>query len=276
MFPYIHIGGITISTWRVVVIDGVALCWILFLIRARNQRYSLSTVFVWLLLGLPVGTLGGHLFNMVIPALFGVSSASYSLSGLTVIGSIVSCLLYSYFFITYVMKVPWTPLLDAVAFTFPLSILIGRMGCLLSGCCYGKIAPDSLRTSALSLFTMPVGLYAESSSAGHDFLGVPRATLIWDLPLLLMINALIALVAAETLYRNRDRWKLYPGTVFAATSALYAAGRLPIEFLRKEEGAGNALVNPWQVAVAVLLLASCVWLCYCLYRRSLIISHRLS
>jgi len=273
MLPFIHIGGFAISTWRVVVIDGLVLCWILFLIRARNRGYPRSAVFLWLLLGLPAGAAGGHIFNRLIPALAGVNSASYALSGLTVIGSIVACLAFSYFYITYVMKVPWTPLLDAVAFTFPLSIFIGRIGCLFAGCCYGKAAPASVKTSLLSVLTLPVGLYAESSSAGHDFLGVPRDSLVWDLPLFLMINTAIALIAAETLYRKRDQWRLYPGTVFSATGALYAGGRFFIEFLRKEEGAGAVLFNPWQVAVAVLFIVFAVWLGACLYRRSRSLTH---
>ena len=87
-----------------------------------------------------------------------------------------------------------------------------------------------------------------------------------------MINALVALVVAETLYRNRERWKLYPGIVFAATGAFYAAGRFPLEFLRKEEGAADVLLNPWQLAVAVLFVVFFVWLLAGLYRRSKIIS----
>jgi phosphatidylglycerol---prolipoprotein diacylglyceryl transferase len=267
MFPFIHIGGLGISTWRVVVVDGVLLCWILFLVRARNLGYPFRSVFLWLVLGLPVGALGGHLFNQLIPTLAGAGN-SYPFSGLTVIGSIFSCLLFSFFYIKHVMKTSPLPVLDAVAFTFPLSILIGRIGCLFAGCCYGKAAPASLKTSLLSVFTLPVGLYAESSSAGHDFLGVPRDSLVWNLPLFLMINTAIALIVAEVLYRRRDRWRLYPGTVFSATGALYAGGRFFIEFLRKEEGAGGSLFNPWQVGVAVLFAFFAVWSRACLYRRS--------
>jgi phosphatidylglycerol:prolipoprotein diacylglycerol transferase len=271
MFPFIHIGGLSISTWRVVVVDGEVLCWILFLVRARNLGYPFRTVFFWLVLGLPVGALGGHLFNQLIPALTGAGN-SYPFSGLTVIGSIFSCLLFSFFYIKHVMKTPPLPLLDAVAFTFPLSILIGRVGCFFAGCCYGKPAPDSLKASLLSVFTLPVGFYAGSSSAGHDFIGLRPDSLVWDLPLLLMSNALVALVVAETLYRNRERWKLYPGSVFAATGALYAAGRFPLEFLRKEEGAADVLFNPWQLAIAVLFVVFFVWLLAGLYRRSKTIS----
>jgi phosphatidylglycerol:prolipoprotein diacylglycerol transferase len=273
MLPVIHIAGLELSTWRAVVFDGVVLCWILFLVRAHRLGYSFYTVFPWLLFGLPVGVLGGHLFNKLIPVLAGAGGNTYPFSGYTVIGSIFSCLVFSFFYIKYVMKAPLTRLLDAVAFTFPLSVLVGRMGCLLSGCCYGKLAPGSVKSSFLSLFTVPVGFYVEPSTAWHDFAGVPRDSLVWDLPLLLMMNALLALIAAETLYRNREKWGLFPGTVFAATSALYAGGRFLIEFLRKEEGTGNALFNPWQLAIAFLFIVSLVWLGVCMRRRSRTVSH---
>ncbi len=274
MLPYIHIFGWTISAWRVLVIDGVVLCWILFLVRARNRRFPFTSVFLWLVLGLPAGALGGHLFNKVIPLIVGAAGASQSFTGLTVLGSIIACLTFSYFYITYVMKVPWTPLLDAVSFTFPLSIFIGRIGCLLSGCCYGKPVSDALKTSMLSVLMVPVGFYAEDSTARHDYGNTHLDNLIWNLPVLLMINAVIALAVSETLYRRRERWQLHPGTVFSATGTLYAGGRFFIEFLRKEEGAGTALFNPWQIAVAVLFLFFAGWLSACLYRRSRTITQK--
>jgi phosphatidylglycerol---prolipoprotein diacylglyceryl transferase len=268
MLPLIHIGGVEISTWRVVVLAGIVLCWIIFLMRARKLGYSFHTVFPLLLFGLPVGTLGAHLFNKLIPALAGAGNAAYSLAGLTVIGSIVTCLLFSFFYIKYIMKMPPMQLIDAGAFTFPLSILIGRMGCLLNGCCYGKIAPDLVKSSLLSVFTIPVGFYVEPSSAWHDYLGVPHDSLAWNLPLLLMINVFLVLMVTETMYRNRIKWELYPGTVFAATSMLYAGGRFFIEFMRKEDAVDNALFNPWQLALLVLFFASLLWFFVSLYRRS--------
>lgn len=257
-----------ISTWRVVVLAGIILCWIIFLIRARKLGYSFYTVFPWLLFGLLVGTLGAHLFNKLIPDLAGMGNAAYSFKGTTVIGSIVFCLLFSFFYIKYIIKIPPMQLLDASAFAFPLSIFIGRMGCLLNGCCYGKIAPNSVNPSLLSVFTIPVGFYVEPSSAWHDYLGVPHDSLAWNLPLLLMINVFLILMVTETMYRNRIKWELYPGTVFAATSMLYAGGRFFIEFMRKEDGVHNALFNPWQLALLVLFFASLLWFCVSLYRRS--------
>jgi phosphatidylglycerol:prolipoprotein diacylglycerol transferase len=267
MFPFIHIGDLEISTWRIVVLAGIITCWVLSLIRSKKLGYSSQAVFLWLLFSLPVGTLGGHLFNKIIPSLMGVESASQLLSGLTVTGSIIFCVLFSLIYIRYVIKVPPLPLLDAVAFTFPLSILIGRIGCLTAGCCYGRPAPVSVKNSVLSLFTLPAGSYAPPSHAWEAYQSLPKGSVVWDLPLLLMLNVFFVLAITEIMYRNAGKWRLYPGTVFAATCCLYTAGRFPIEFLRMEEVVGGALLNPWQLTTLALFFISLFWLGFSLYKR---------
>lgn len=267
MHPHIHIGGLELSSWRIVVLSGVMLCWALFLPRAKRLGYSRSSILFLLVLALPVGTIGGHLVNALIPVLFGLGWATPA-SGLTVIGSIVSVLGFGLLYIKYVIKTDAMPLLDAVAFTFPLSIMIGRAGCLLSGCCYGKLASEPARGSLLSVFTIPSDLYAPTSQAWQVLRDCPRGSLVWNLPLMLMLNALFVLITVETLYRNRERWRLYPGTVMAAACTQYAGGRFFMEFLRKDALSVGTLFNPWQLAIFALFCVSLIWLCVSLVRRS--------
>lgn len=272
MIPLIHIGSFEISTWRVVVLAGVILCWILFMKRATSLGYSSQSVFPWLVLGLPVGTVGGHLFNKIIPALTGAGVDSHPLSGLTVIGSIVSCVVFSIFYIRYVIKKPPMPLLDAVAFTFPLSIFIGRFGCLLNGCCYGRRVPDAKSNSFLSVFTLPTDFYVPPSQAWQDYRDMLPNIHVWNLPMFLMANAFFVLIITEYVYRNRVKWRLYPGTVFAATTCLYAAGRFPLEYMRHEDMVAGTLLNPWQLSSLALFILSLLWLSFCMYKRSQTIS----
>ncbi|MEK6742972.1 MAG: prolipoprotein diacylglyceryl transferase family protein [Nitrospirota bacterium] len=267
MHPHIHIGGLELSSWRIVVLAGVLLCWALFLPRAKRLGYSRSSILFLLVLALPVGTVGGHLVNALIPAVFGLGWAAPA-SGLTVIGSIVSVLGFSLLYIKYVIKTDAMPLLDAVAFTFPLSIMIGRTGCLLSGCCYGKLASDQVRNSLLSVFTVRTDLYAPTSQAWQVLRDWPQGSLIWNLPLMLMLNALFVLITVETLYRNRERWRLQPGTVMAAACTQYAGGRFFMEFLRRDDLSVGAVFNPWQLAIGILFFVSLTWLCVSLVRRS--------
>jgi prolipoprotein diacylglyceryltransferase len=85
---------------------------------------------------------------------------------------------------------------------------------------------------------------------------------------MLVLNAFFVLITVETLYRNRVRWRLYPGTVMAAACTQYAGGRFFMEFLRKDDLVVGALFNPWQLAVLALFCISLTWLCVCLVRRS--------
>ncbi len=266
MYPHIHIIGIELSTWRLTALAGILLCWALFLPRAKRLGYPLGLVVLLVVLALPAGMVGGNLFNRLIPWAFGLPGV-YRESGITVIGSIVFVLVFGLLYARFVLKADPMPLLDAVAFTLPLSILIGRLGCLLSGCCFGRIASPSLGDSLLSLFTLPVDLYAADSQAGQALAGVARGTLLWNLPLFLMLNALFVLITAEMLYRNRERWRLVPGTVMAATAAQYAGGRFLMEFLRRDDLVGGTRYNPWQLAVLALFVVSLVWLVVCLARR---------
>ena len=266
MFPHFHIGALSLSSWRITVLAGLLLCWVLFLLRARRMGYPFLPILYLLVLALPVGTVGGQLFNTVIPRIFGLAGA-YRSTGLTVIGSIVLVLLFGMLYARYVLKVPALPLLDAVAFTFPLSIMIGRMGCLLSGCCFGKFATGVAGSPFLSLCTLSAGIYAPTSQAGIVLRDAPAGSMVWNLPLFLMLNALFVLITAESLFRNRERWRLVPGTVMAATAAQYSGGRFLLEFLRRDDLVGSTWFNPWQLAVLVLFILSLSWLGLCLYRR---------
>ena len=246
---------------------ALVLCWFLVLKRTRRLGYPSTQVLVLLVLGLPVGVIGGIWFNRLIPFIFGLKGLEAN--GLTVIGSIVCAIAFSAAYIKYVLKTPALPLLDAAAFTLPLSIGIGRFGCLLNGCCFGMLAPDWVKTSLWRTLTIPVRLYTPNSFAGQTLKGtLPGDVLLWNLPLMLMLHELGVLIVAETLYRNRERWGLLPGTVLAAVVAQEAGGRFFLEFLRWDEHVGASAFNAWQLSVAAVCLVSLALLSGRLIRRN--------
>ena len=230
------------------------------MLRARNLSYPLGSVFFLLIFGLPVGTVGGHLFNRLIPILLNATHIESSLSGLTVIGSIVACLLYGYLSVKYILKKHPLEVLDSLAFTFPLSIMLGRIGCLFAGCCHGRPAAEQLTASPLSIFMLPANLYVEPSFAWKSYHDLPADAMVWNLPLLLMINALIALIVTELAYRKKSSLGLVNGTVMALTATMYTGGRLVVEYVRQEGMVGNSVYNPWQIAMILLFIASLVTL----------------
>ncbi|HZE20726.1 MAG TPA: prolipoprotein diacylglyceryl transferase, partial [Desulfobaccales bacterium] len=57
--------------------------------------------------------------------------------GLDFQGGLFLVLIVAYLFIRH-HKLPWRPTLDALALGAPLGQFIGRMGCFMAGCCYGR------------------------------------------------------------------------------------------------------------------------------------------
>lgn len=247
------------------VLGALLLSWFLLVKRARRLGHPAAPVLVFLVMGLLVGTLGGHAFNFLIPAVFGMKSAE--LSGLTVIGSAVSTIAFGWLYLPRALGIEPGAFYDAAAFTMPLCIMIGRFGCLLNGCCFGTFCPAWAGASALGVFTIRAASYSPHSYAGELLRGTPGDALLWNLQLMFMLHELAVLLVAETLYRNRERWRLPPGTVIAAAVAQETAGRFFLEFVRWDEAVPGTAFNPWQLSVLALFLLSSALLAARLSRR---------
>jgi phosphatidylglycerol:prolipoprotein diacylglycerol transferase len=138
-----HIGNLPVYSYGVLVATGVLLgLWF-----ARNQapRHGLNPDDVWnlgiysVLVALVVAKIWlvlsawdyyaanpREIFSMAV-----IQSGGTYYGG--VVGTIATIVLY-----TYIKKIPPLPLMDTYAFAIPLGHSIGRLGCFLAGCCYGK------------------------------------------------------------------------------------------------------------------------------------------
>ncbi|MDE2489890.1 MAG: prolipoprotein diacylglyceryl transferase [Elusimicrobia bacterium] len=138
-------------------------------------------------------------------------------------------------------KLDFARLSDYFGVALPIGQSIGRIGCLMAGCCYGRPT------------TMPWGIVFTSpeSSVLPSLRGVPlHPTEIYHS----LADALIAfLVWRFGLSRVRDgRWRR--GSAFLLYVALYAVGRFIVEFYRGDPRGGFYFgLSPSQlVAVAAL------------------------
>ncbi|HEY2744125.1 MAG TPA: prolipoprotein diacylglyceryl transferase family protein [Polyangia bacterium] len=254
MFPVLTIGPLELSMWRVLVLDGVVLCWVLLLVRTRRLGYPTLPVLAFLVLELGVGTVGGHLLNWIIPTLFGTEGAS--LRGMTVIGSMISVLVFGALFLERMVHARPLVFLDAAAFTLPLAMVAGRIGCLLNGCCFGKLAPAWAARWPFAAVTIHAAAFSPLSMASGSLKTVPGNPRLWNLPLFLAANSLCALIAAEALYRRRERLALRPGTVLAVVVAVEVGGRFLVEFLRWDASVAGTAFNPWQLSLLALFVAA--------------------
>lgn len=246
MSPTLDIGA-PIRSWAVLVTLGVLVCWALAMRRTARLGHDRVRVFLWLLTAFPVGAACAALGAGVVRVALGATDRVVlgdAATGMTVLGAVLGCLVYSVAWARLVLRTsPWA-LLDAVAFTYPLALAFGRVGCLLNGCCFGHEVD-----AALGPLTVPLDSYAPGTAAAAFFRDAAPGTLLVNLPLVLAALALVTLAVSEWTWRRRASLRLVPGTVLVVTLATDAATRFLAELLR-------AGPNPWQLWVLVTLLAA--------------------
>ncbi|MEW6439451.1 MAG: prolipoprotein diacylglyceryl transferase [bacterium] len=125
-----------------------------------------------------------------------------------------------------------------------LGLVFGRIGCLLAGCCYGKVCPLDFELGIT--FRNPLGL---------GILNEP----LYPTQILSAINALV-IFTIVWLYRKKKR---FHGEVMAICLILYPITRFLIELLRDDPRgfltvAGLALSESQVVSLAALLFAAYV------------------
>ena len=148
-------------------------------------------------------------------------------------------------------RLPPHKMLDIMAVTTCLVHMLGRVGCFLAGCCYGKPTGSALGV----IFTDPA-CYAEP-------LGTPL------FPTQLM-EAIYIFFVMLLLLAMKKRRRFY-GQLFLTYLILYAAGRFALEFFRGDTDrgflVGTDLSNSQFIAVCVLVVVGVV------YGRQLKVAH---
>ncbi|HUT52791.1 MAG TPA: prolipoprotein diacylglyceryl transferase [bacterium] len=141
----------------------------------------------------------------------------------------------------------WCDLLAPVAM---INLAVGRIGCLLNGCCYGKFAPGLWwgivyppSHPALGLAQMPV-----------------HPTPIYEVLAVLIIFGVLVLMS---------RHKKFQGQVFWAMVLLYAVARFILEFFRGDPRGTAPLIGlSTSQGIAVVAGATAIIMLAWLYRKS--------
>jgi phosphatidylglycerol:prolipoprotein diacylglycerol transferase len=165
----------------------------------------------------------------------------FGFEGLTVYGAVVGAMLAVLIY-CWVKKVSFWLLGDVIAPGAIVGQAIGRIGCLLNGCCYGL--PTSLPWGVV--YTNP-GSYCP---LGESFQPTQIYHLIWNL------------IGFSILWSLRRRLKPQ-GSLFLLYLALYAAGDLSIRFVRVGEPFRSGLffnLQEAQIIGILVLLITVPWL----------------
>jgi phosphatidylglycerol---prolipoprotein diacylglyceryl transferase len=137
------------------------------------------------------------------------------------------------------------PIADAAAPALLAGQIVGRLGCIVNGDAYGRIADVPWAFT----YIHPAALIPMLGLPTHPY---PVYEIAW--------NA----VALAGLWRLRTRTRI-DGVVFLAYVVLYSVGRLVLGFFRQEDLLALGL-SPAQIASIVALLAAAAW-AWRLFRR---------
>ncbi len=206
----VHSYGLLLAVAFIVGITGVGRA-----ARRLNIRFdTIVDLGIWVLIGAVAGSRLAyviteyHYYLRAPLEIFRIDSG-----GLAFHGGLIGGFLAGFWFVKRQKIFPWT-LADLVAPFIALGYAIVRIGCLLNGCCYGKI-------SALP--------WAIQCAAGDAALRHP--TQLYSMAGSLLLFAI--------LWANRNH-RQFPGFLFLLYVGLYSILRFVVEFFRV-----GPMVGPW-------------------------------
>jgi phosphatidylglycerol:prolipoprotein diacylglycerol transferase len=244
------IGSLTVRWYGIII--ALALAALLAMTLRESKRLGTSqdmivTLFLW-------GVIGGFVLSRLIHVIDyvvinweyyrlhpgGISEYIFGFSGLALYGAILGAPLGAWIYMR-VKKLPFSSLAaagDALAVGAPLAQAIGRIGCLLNGCCYGKPSPFSSFPGAI--------IYTARDTIPSQYWGVPLYPaqiyfLLWNL------------IVLATIWLLRGRIKPQ-GSLFFLYLCLYAAGDFGLRFFRVNEPFFMGLQQGQVVSLAILVV----------------------
>lgn len=213
---------------------------------SRNIIYSL---FPWGVLGAVIGARLVHVvdywdYYVAHPGQI-IGFAGLSLYG-AIIGAVVAAFIY-----VRVKKISFSSLAvlgDAVVVGAPLAQAIGRVGCIMNGCCFGKPSPfHSFPGAVMYTARDAIPRYWDGLSLYQDGVTIPLyPTQIYFLAWNLIVFAVI--------WRLRDRLKP-PGSLVLLYLCLYAAGDFGLRFFRLNEPFLLGLHQGQVISLIILVVA---------------------
>ncbi|MDD4876297.1 MAG: prolipoprotein diacylglyceryl transferase [Dehalococcoidales bacterium] len=231
------IGTLSV-TWYGIIVALAILVIVLWLVREVRKGANLSydTVFTASIVGIPAGIIMARLLHVVDKWDYYSQNLGQIVgtSGLTIYGAVLGAALAIWIY-SRISGFKFGYFADLIAPAIILAQSIGRLGCILNGCCYG---------AETSLFWGIVYTHPESSAP----LGIAvHPTQIYEILYNLMVFGILL----------KLRGKFKPdGSIFLIYLSLYSAWRIGIGFLRD----GTPFLFNLQQAqvIGIIVLAICV------------------
>ncbi|MCL2005770.1 MAG: prolipoprotein diacylglyceryl transferase [Planctomycetaceae bacterium] len=253
----------------------VAVLFAFFLVRhlAIKQGISVEKVYSLCIWTVVFGIIGARIFFVTeywedirrvdeagrfLPVESLLNVLNFTQGGLVVFGSIIGGILTALIF----MRLNGMPILrtfDIMAPAVALGIAIGRIGCLLNGCCFGSVSNTSWA------ITFPLDSPAHHYQVVHGLVLEPLVVLpvhptqIYSSFLAFLLCGVLLFLGRTEFYRQRE------GLVLATFMMLYSLGRFFIEIVRTDEapffGTGMTISQNVSIAFGLAGIALFVYLC---------------
>jgi phosphatidylglycerol:prolipoprotein diacylglycerol transferase len=233
-----HIGGLTIYSYGVFLALGFVVATLIARYRFKQKYKNPDIIFDLVLAAAIGGIIGARLFYIVGHWSYYMAHKSeilqVNMEGLVFYGGLLVGLLLALMVGRWRKLRFWTTM-DLAGLCVPAALAIGRIGCLLNGCCYGK-------TTGL-----PWGITYPVSSG---IIGARQPTQIYELILDLGLFGL--------LWWKKDSFER-EGTIFWFFALGYSVIRFTMEFFR-EHTTASANVTFQLISVGLFVIAAVVLL----------------
>ncbi len=227
--------------WYGLMIAVAIIFLVWWLLRAARKQGTISadTIFTIAIIGIPSGIVGARLLHIVDRWDYYSQNPGQIIgaAGLTIFGAVLGTAAGLWVYSKFTARFKYGVLVDLLAPGIIVAQAIGRVGCLVNGCCYGITAsfPGTI-------------VYTNTSSFGP--LGIPvLPTQVYEIAYDLIVFAI--------LLKLRDR--LRPdGSLFLVYLGFYAAWRLGIDYIRDGTPYLFGLHQAQVVSVVILAVAVCL------------------
>lgn len=245
-----HIGSFELRWYGIMI--ALAVVWLISWMRLQikwGAKISTDTMLSMAVVGIPSGIIIARLLHVIDNIIVATFHPELALSGhvinylnepgriiggegLTAYGAVLGASLGIWIYCKFT-KVKIGYVFDLLAPGIIMAQAIGRVGCVLNGCCYGAET------------TLPWGwTYTDPQSLGF-FAGTVHPTALYELIYCVIIFGVLLLL------RNR----LKPdGSLYMAYLSFYAAWRLGIDFIREGNPFFFSLHQAQFISIVVLLI----------------------
>jgi len=177
--------------------------------------------------------------------------------GLVFYGGFIGAVIGTYFYIKY-KKIPLLITGDAFAPGIALAIGVGRIGCFLNGCCYGKLTHSWIGVSYPAVNNPPA--YIQHLRDGLITQGATHSLPVIPTQPISTIDLLV--IFGILMYLRRKR--LWQGFQFYMLFILYGIHRFFIDFFRYYEGNAKMLkyITLSQLISLIVIIFSSIMLIY--------------